>query len=95
MEAVNQHGRDSLVVALQPTYGHHGDEENNNSIQDINGLVENPISDPNDWHKTNRLDIYGYFPAENSSYEHHPSDNDTIANDNQVYNSCVYVLINY
>ena len=81
MEAVNLHGRDSLVAALQPAYDHHGDEANNNFIQPINSLVEDPIFDPNDSHKK---DIFS-FPAENSSYEyHHPSDNDTITNNNQV-----------
>ena len=84
MEAVNLHDRESLVTALQPTYGHHGDEESSNSVQPINSLVENPIFDPNDWHKTNRADIYDYFPEENSPYVHQPSDNDTIINDNQV-----------
>ena len=87
VEAVNLHGRESLVTALQPTYtySHHGDEESSNPVQPINNLVENPIFDPNDdGHKTNRADIYDYFPENNSSYEHQPSDNDTIINDNQV-----------
>ena len=85
VEAVNLHGRESLVAALQPTYSHHGDEEGSNPVQPINNLVENPIFDPNDdGHKTNRADIYEFFPEDNSLYENQPSDNDTIVNDNQV-----------
>ena len=77
VEAVNLHGRESLVAALQPTYSHHGDEESSNSVQPTNSIVENPIFDPNDdGNKTNRADIYDYFPEDNSSYEQQPSGND-------------------
>ena len=86
MEAVNLHGRESLVGALEPTYGHHAQDQNNNAVHYIDGLVENPIPDPIDWYKTNCVDIFSYFSAENPSYEHqhHPLDNDISINSHQV-----------
>ena len=87
MEAVDQNNRESLVAVLQSTYSYHEEEQNDNFIGDFNYCVESPFSDPSDWNKTNRLDIFSYFPAENSSYIHHPSDADTITNTNQVQNN--------
>ena len=84
MEAVNIHNKESLVVALQPTYSH-DEEQNGNPVGDFNHFVETPMSDPNDQNKTNRLDIFSFFSAEYSSYEHHPLNNTNI-NSNQVQN---------
>jgi len=85
VQAVTLSNRENLIVALQPTYGHHEDEENNNFAENIANFVEVPSSDPNDWNKENRLGIFSYFQAENSPYEHHPSDDSTtITNNNEV-----------
>ena len=63
MEAVNLHGRESFIAGLEPTYGHHEAQESNNNTL---SLVQNPIPDPIDWNKANRIDIFSYFSVENS-----------------------------
>ena len=87
MEAVNQNNRENLVNALQSTYSYHGEVQNDGFVEDYNSFVESPFSDPSDWNKTTQLDIFSYFPAENTSYIHHPLYPDTIASNNQVQNN--------
>ena len=85
VQAVYLNNRENLIVALQPTYGHHEDEENNNFAENIANFVEVPSSDPNDWNKGAYPDIFSYFQAEDLPYDHHPLDDSTNNNEVKLY----------
>ena len=64
VEAVNQHGRDSLVAAIESPYNFYDHEQSSNSVEQSDVSLSDPLPHPNDSSKKvtiGYLNIHEHF----------------------------------
>lgn len=88
MDAVELHARESLVMAVESSYGFHDGEKSSSSVEQSDVSFSDSIPNPNDSHKkVGYLDIYEHSLAESGPYGYGPShdvDHSDSPNSNEV-----------
>ena len=78
VDAVDQHGRDSLVAAVEPSYSFQDHEQSSDSVEQSDVSFSDSIPHPNDSDKKlaiGYLNIHEHFWATNGSCDYHVSNN--------------------